>query len=118
MDKDTDKLKKQIVEDLKLVNQTFDFEKLYQTYLKCKTLIAKEPFFFIENWLKSLLQNDELLIVNGLFALLYFDIDDFDKAKQFAHEASKSFPDTETWEKIIEASIWFDFSQQDFFKPL
>ncbi len=96
---------------LKKLNQNFSNQEFFALYNDLKPYLANsliQVFSFLENFL----QDDNIIIVNGLLALIYHNYNFMESARKYAIEARKHFPNTEIWDQIINNTIWDEFMQE------
>jgi hypothetical protein len=102
------------------VNSNFNPDSFDALYQKIKRLMTTVLFSEIENWLLDQLKNGKLYVINGLLAALYFDLNCFKEAKEFAYIARQDFPDIEIWDNIIirsaQAEAVEEIFPEDIFK--
>ena len=102
------------------VNDNFNPVSFNDVYRAINKLMKTVLFPEIENWLLDLLRDEKLYVINGLLAALYFDLNCFKEAKEFAYIARQDFPDTEIWDNIIirsaQAEAVEEIIPEDIFK--
>jgi len=104
-DREKVNLKKQITQ----LNTNFndiDFIKLFH---KLNSLIKLGHFLSIESWLLELAIT--VPIAKGLLALIYLELQDWDKAMNLAGECKVRFAGTDIWSDIIQTAIWRQFKE-------
>lgn len=92
----------------KLIKLQMNFDEIdfFQAVVLAKSMVQIVLFEQVEKWLLGFLAEEKLMAVNGLLAVLYFELGlDFVKARDYALKADMYFPDTEIWEDIIKGSI-------------
>ena len=100
------KHKEEIRGKIKNLESNFTEEIFFVAVKDLKGLLYQVPFAIIEKWLMDLQIEFKWQIINGLLALLYHDAELFEQARESAIIASRHFPDTEIWDKIINNTLW------------
>jgi len=88
----TQKDKAILKQKIKKINGNFVFKDFRQLLREFNILKATVIFTEIEKWLFELLRNDDLPIINGILALLYFEMENFEDAQQYAELSQEFFP--------------------------
>lgn len=86
---------------IKAVNEYFELNSFVDLIRDCKILRVQNLFSEMEQWLFDLLKKEGLEVVNGILAVIYFDINNKEYALIYAEEAKIKFPGVPIWDAII-----------------
>jgi hypothetical protein len=77
---------------IKEINDNFDFQAFTELVKDFKILKANVIFSEIEQWLFELLRKEDFHVINGILAVLYFEMANFEDAQQYAELSQEFFP--------------------------
>ena len=95
---------------LRKLDVKFSDQDFFALYNELKPYIS-DSLIRVFNFLEAILENDKLMVVNGILALIYHENNFMEPAQRHAIKARRHFPDTEIWDKIINNTIWNEFMQ-------
>jgi len=108
-------LKPEILEKLEIelfeLNSQFDHEKFLELYSEIVGLSQMGFLSEIENYLRRLLAEQKLGIVNGFLFLFYFNFGTHEKSRFYLGEIKKIFPEDEFWDNLANSELWEEFSK-------
>jgi len=93
-------LKDKIIE----VSNNFTGKSFFSLVEEFKIIMSIVPFTEIENWLFQLIRQENIAIVNGLLADLYYGSANYEDARQYAALARDYFAKLPLWDEIIKRS--------------
>ncbi len=97
MDNEKEILKSKI----KKVNDCFGLNSFIKLIRECTILLERKLTFpELEQWLFKFLKDDDLHVVSGILAVLYFDFGNVKNSLLYADEAANFFPGCPIWEAI------------------
>lgn len=106
-----DQMQTVLCQEIANLTVNFSEEDFVEVFSKIKALRFQSDFETVVSWLKELATESATKSANGLLASLYWEITDFERAKQYALRAQQDFPGTDLWSDIFRSAVWDNFCE-------